>query len=44
MHETSKAVLRRLHDSRYITRYFVGDGIDIGAGRMRSHSTRSSFP
>lgn len=32
MFETSKAVMRRLHDSRFVTRYFVGRGIDIGAG------------
>jgi len=32
MFETSKAVMRRLHDSRFATRYFVGRGIDIGAG------------
>lgn len=32
MHESSKALIRRLHDSRYATRYFVGHGIDIGAG------------
>lgn len=32
MHETSKALMRRLHDSRFVTRYFVGHGIDIGAG------------
>jgi SAM-dependent methyltransferase len=32
MFETSKAVMRRLHDSRFATRYFVGNGIDIGAG------------
>lgn len=25
--------MRRLHDSRFVTRYFVGQGIDIGAGR-----------
>lgn len=30
---TSNAVVRRLRDSRFITRYFVGNGIDIGAGR-----------
>lgn len=30
--ETSKSLLRRLHDVRYATRYFVGNGIDIGAG------------
>jgi SAM-dependent methyltransferase len=32
MHESSKAQMRRLHDSRFATRYFVGDGLDIGAG------------
>jgi len=32
MFETSKALMRRLHDSRFATRYFVGNGIDIGAG------------
>jgi SAM-dependent methyltransferase len=32
VNETSKALLRRLADSRYATRYFVGDGIDIGSG------------
>ncbi len=32
MHEASKAVLRRLHDGRFATRYFAGHGIDIGSG------------
>jgi SAM-dependent methyltransferase len=32
MKETSKSILRRLHDCRFATRYFVGEGIDIGAG------------
>lgn len=32
MHETSKSIFHRLADSRYATRYFVGQGIDIGAG------------
>jgi SAM-dependent methyltransferase len=32
MFEASKALMRRLHDSRFSTRYFVGRGIDIGAG------------
>lgn len=32
MYESSKSVMRRLHDSRFVTRYFVGQGIDIGAG------------
>lgn len=32
MKESSKSVLRRVHDSRFATRYLVGEGIDIGAG------------
>jgi len=32
MKEASKSIMRRLHDSRFATRYFVGEGIDIGAG------------
>lgn len=32
MREASKAMTRRLHDVRYASRYFVGHGIDIGAG------------
>ena len=32
MREASKAMTRRLHDVRYASRYFVGNGIDIGAG------------
>ena len=32
MHESSKSIFHKLRDSRYATRYLVGDGIDIGAG------------
>lgn len=32
MNETSKSIFNRLRDNRYATRYFVGEGIDIGAG------------
>jgi len=32
MNETSKSMARRLHDVRFATRYFVGDGINVGAG------------
>jgi SAM-dependent methyltransferase len=32
MQETSKALIRRLHDVRFANTYFVGDGIDIGCG------------
>lgn len=30
--ETSKSLIRRGFDRRFVSRYFVGDGIDIGAG------------
>jgi SAM-dependent methyltransferase len=32
MQELSKSIQRRLHDSNFVARYFVGEGIDIGAG------------
>lgn len=32
MKESSKSVMRRIHDTRFASRYFVGQGIDIGAG------------
>jgi O-methyltransferase len=32
MHELSKSIQRRLHDSNFVTRYFSGEGVDIGAG------------
>lgn len=32
MREATKAITRRLYDIRFATRYFVGDGIDIGVG------------
>jgi len=32
MHEASKATIRRSYDKRFVTRWLVGDGIDIGAG------------
>ena len=44
MFETSKAVMRRLHDSRFATRYFVGDGIDIGAGADSLGQYEEFFP
>lgn len=30
MKELSKSISRRLHDSNFVRRYFVGDGVDIG--------------
>jgi len=44
MYEASKALMRRLHDSRYATRYFVGDGIDIGAGPDPLGQYAEQFP
>lgn len=32
MKECSKSIARRLSDSRFVSRYFVGQGIDIGGG------------
>lgn len=32
MHESSKSIFHKISDSRYATRYIVGDGIDIGSG------------
>jgi len=44
MHESSKALMRRLHDSRFATRYFVGHGIDIGAGPDSLVQYAQQFP
>lgn len=44
MREASKSMMRRLHDSRFATRYFVGAGIDIGAGSDPMSLYREFFP
>lgn len=44
MQETSKAVIRRLSDSRFVSRYFVGHGIDIGCGDDSLLKYRQQFP
>lgn len=44
MHEASKAISRRLHDSRFATRYFVGNGIDIGCGPDPVNQYLEQFP
>lgn len=44
MHEASKALMRRLHDNRFSTRYFVGDGIDIGCGPDSIAQYAEQFP
>lgn len=42
--ETGKCVLRRFHDHRFATRYFVGDGIDIGSGEDSLDKYKEFFP
>ncbi len=44
MYESSKALLRRLHDCRFASRYFVGHGIDIGAGPDALGQYAEMFP
>jgi tetratricopeptide (TPR) repeat protein len=44
MKEASKAVVRRLADVRYATRFFVGTGIDIGAGSDPVSLYTEQFP
>jgi SAM-dependent methyltransferase len=44
MNETSKALIRRLHDIRYVNTYFTGAGIDIGAGGDGLTKYRQQFP
>ncbi|MGH1556813.1 hypothetical protein ACRAWD_01365 [Caulobacter segnis] len=44
MHESSKSVFHKIKDSRYATRYIVGDGIDIGAGEDSIGQYYEFFP
>ena len=44
MYEASKALMRRLHDSRFATRYFVGQGVDIGCGPDPLSQYQELFP
>lgn len=44
MYEASKAVMRRLHDSRFATRYFIGSGVDIGCGPDPISQYTEQFP
>ena len=41
--EAGKAVMRRLHDNRFATKYFVGSGIDIGCGNDSLNHYREQF-
>jgi len=36
--------MRRVHDARFATRYFVGHGIDIGCGNDPLNDQREHFP
>ena len=42
--ETGKSVLRRFHDIRFPTRYFKGNGIDIGSGDDPISNYSEFFP
>jgi SAM-dependent methyltransferase len=44
MNETSKALIRRLNDTRYANTYFCGKGIDIGAGDDSLGRYKQQFP
>lgn len=44
MNECSKAVVRRMHDPAFATRYFAGIGIDIGAGSDGLNRYAQFFP
>jgi tetratricopeptide (TPR) repeat protein len=44
MKETSKSIVRRLADMRYAMRFFVGGGIDIGAGSDPISLYAEQFP
>ena len=44
MYETSKSVFAKLKDNRYVTRYLVGEGIDIGSGSDSLAQYAEFFP
>jgi SAM-dependent methyltransferase len=44
MQETSKALIRRLHDVRFVNTYFRGSGIDIGCGNDPLSKFGQQFP
>jgi SAM-dependent methyltransferase len=44
MQETSKALIRRTHDIRFVNTYFKGDGIDIGCGPDPLSKYAQQFP
>lgn len=44
MHEQSKAAERRVRDWHYTDLYFVGDGLDVGAGRDGLSKLTALYP
>ncbi len=44
MHETSKSIFNKIKDSRYATRYIIGNGIDIGSGPDKLSQYGEFFP
>lgn len=44
MQETSKALIRRLHDVRFANTYFKGSGVDIGCGDDPISKYAQQFP
>ena len=44
MNESSKSIFSKIRDNRYATRYLVGDGIDIGAGKDALGIYHELFP
>jgi SAM-dependent methyltransferase len=44
MNETSKSIIRRMHDIRFVNKYFVGKGIDIGCGPDPLSKFSQQFP
>ena len=44
MNETSKSIFNKIKDSRYATRYLIGNGIDIGSGPVNLNEYREFFP
>lgn len=44
MHECGKAALRRLHQASFVSRYFVGRGLDVGAGSDPLSAYAELFP
>ena len=44
MNETSKAIIRRMHDMRFVNTYFKGKGVDIGCGPDPLSKFQQQFP